>query len=350
MTGGTLELEESAFSRRLAPRGRILEDPEYYVWGCSPIDGPDGNVHVFYSRWPRESGWTGYILDCEVAHAVADSPEGPYENADDPVALAGAPGDGEWDSHSIHNPEVHRVGDRYAMLYYGSSIYNRNEIRGKLGLAFADSLDGPWTRNPNNPIIDRGSPGAWDSVEVNTPTLLQHPDGRYYVYYRSWTGRETDVRNDTFGVAIAEDVEGPYDKYGDNPVLDPTTIELSSVTPAAARQVGLEDPFAFVRDGDVYVLARDFGLSGGRGGEPGKGLLFSSGDGLDFPHDPEIAYHEAEHYYELTGAERDSNRYGRFERPKLLLRDGEPAYLFNAIVGGEHALPSGHVFAVEPRT
>jgi hypothetical protein len=347
MPTGGLSLAESTFADRLAPRGRILEDPDHYVWGCSPVYGPDSRVHVFYSRWPREHGWRGYLLDCEVAHAVADTPEGPYEPADEPVALAGAPGDGEWDSRSIHNPEVRRIGDRYAMVYYGSSVYNRNELWGKIGLAFADALDGPWTRHPDNPVIDRGGRGEWDSVEVNNPTLLPHPNGRVLLYYRSWTGRDHDVRNDKVGLATAEDVEGPYRKHDDNPVIDPTTVELSSVTPAAARQVGIEDPYAFVTDGGVGVLARDFGLSGGRrGSEPGKGLLFRSEDGIEFPHEPEIAYHEASHYYDLGDGDERLRRYGRFERPKLLLGegDGKPTHLFNAIVGGEHGLSTGHVF------
>lgn len=350
MGPGHLELAESEFSRRLVPRGRILGDPEYYIWGCSPIYGANGQVHVFYSRWPAESGWSAYDHDCEVAHAVADSPEGPYEPADVPVALSKSFGDGHWDHMSIHNPEVRRFGDRYAMLYYGSGL-NGGCIRGALGLAFADSLDGPWTRHPDNPVVERGDRDAWDSVALNTPTFFEHPDGRVFLYYRSWTGRETDIRNDKIGVAIAEDVEGPYIKYTDNPVLDPTTIELSSVTPAAARQVGLEDPFVFVKDDTVYILARDFGLSGGRGGTPGKGLLFASEDGLNFSHTPEVAYHEATHYYDDIGKERLpdklARRYGRFERPKLLIDESAPTHLFNAIVGGDHNLSTGHVFELE---
>jgi hypothetical protein len=346
MQTGHLDLGESELCDRLVHRGRILKHPDHYVWGCSPIYDPDGRVHVFYSRWSKESGWKGYILDSEIAHAVADSPEGPYEHADEPVVLDGRPGDSAWDSYSIHNPEVHRVGDRYALLYYGSSVYNRNEILGKIGLAFADSLDGPWERNSENPVVERGERGDWDSVAVNTPSLLQHPDGRFYIYYRAWAGRDGNVRNDKIGLAVADDLEGPYTKHPDSPVIDPTRIELSSVTPAAARQVGLEAPCAFLADGEVHVLARDFGLSGGRADEPGKGLLFRSTDGVEFSHEPEIAYHEAEHYYDLTEEERRPRRYGRFERPKLLFDDGELTHLFNAIVGGDHSLSTGHVFEI----
>ena len=78
MASANLAAFESDFCRRLEPIGRILEDPGYNVWCCSPIYGPDGRVHVYYSRWPKEAGHPGWLCACEVAHAVADSPEGPY--------------------------------------------------------------------------------------------------------------------------------------------------------------------------------------------------------------------------------------------------------------------------------
>jgi hypothetical protein len=69
----------SDFCRRLRPVGRILEMEDWYVWGTSPIDGADGKVHVFFSRWPARRRMGGWVNRSEVAHAVADKPEGPYE-------------------------------------------------------------------------------------------------------------------------------------------------------------------------------------------------------------------------------------------------------------------------------
>jgi hypothetical protein len=68
----------SDFSRKLEAVGRILETEDFFVWGCSPIYGEDGKVHVFYSRWPKKYGMGGWIHKSEIAHAVANSPEGPY--------------------------------------------------------------------------------------------------------------------------------------------------------------------------------------------------------------------------------------------------------------------------------
>ena len=69
--------QTSKFEERLNPLGRILEIEGYHVWCCSPIYGPDGRVHVFYSRWKNEYKFYGWVSACAVAHGVADSPEGP---------------------------------------------------------------------------------------------------------------------------------------------------------------------------------------------------------------------------------------------------------------------------------
>lgn len=340
MTEADLELAESSLCGRLVARGRILEDPDHYVWGCSPIYGPDGRVHVFYSRWRPKHGMIGWQIDCEVAHAVADDPTGPFTPVEDPVVLSGAGGDA-WDGVTIHNPTVHAVGDRYVMFYVGNRLtYDQTLVEAtKIGMAFADSPDGPWRRHSDNPVLERGEPGAWDDGGLDNPAFLAHPDGRSLLYYRTWKS-EDDVRNDVLGLAIADDVEGPYEKYEGNPVVDPRTL-------TDRRPVGIEDPCAYIDDGKVRLLTRDFGVVSGRDGfSPCSGLLFTSADGIDFEVPPEIAYHPAEHYYDAAPDESELIRYGRFERPKVLLDDGRPTHLFNAMRGGEHGYATGHVFEI----
>ena len=69
----------SSFAERLEPMGRILEDDNYYVWCCAPIIDEKNKVHVFYSRWEKKYEMKGWLGHCEIAHAVADQPEGPYK-------------------------------------------------------------------------------------------------------------------------------------------------------------------------------------------------------------------------------------------------------------------------------
>jgi hypothetical protein len=125
----------SGFCRRLQPTGRILELEGWYVWCISPIEAPDGTVHVFFSRWPAARGMGGWINSSEIAHAVAATPESPFEYAETTLAPRG---EGFWDGTTCHNPHIQRVGDRYALFYTGNA--NGKTDTKRIGLALSDSL------------------------------------------------------------------------------------------------------------------------------------------------------------------------------------------------------------------
>src|SRR5687768_892046 len=96
------------FAKKLVPLGRNLEWEKGYVWCNSPIDGPDGKVHVFYSRWTADRKMGGWLNGCEIAHAVAASPEKPFEY----VETILAPRSGNfWDATTCHNPHIQKVDD-----------------------------------------------------------------------------------------------------------------------------------------------------------------------------------------------------------------------------------------------
>ncbi len=62
----------------------------YWIWGASAIKGPDGQYHLFASRWPKQYPFNqGYVYHSLVVHAVSENPEGPYRFKD--VALPQRP-------------------------------------------------------------------------------------------------------------------------------------------------------------------------------------------------------------------------------------------------------------------
>ena len=74
-------------------------------------------------------------------------------------------------------------------------------------MAVSESLYGPWKRvglngkilePPTNPLYWNYKP----SNGVNNPAFLQHPDGGYFLYFKSQGGK--------MGLAIAEMPQGPY--------------------------------------------------------------------------------------------------------------------------------------------
>lgn len=107
-------------------------------------------------------------------------------------------------------------------------------------IALATSEDGvDWTKNGT--VIEQGAGDAWDNNYVISPAYLRH-DGRHYVFYEGNDGHISRI-----GWASAEQIQGPYHKSPDNPVLVPNQnggIEDVLVgTPAISRH----------DDGTVYL-------------------------------------------------------------------------------------------------
>ena len=66
-----------------------------------------------------------------------------------------------------------------------------------------------------NPLLVPGEKGAWDDGMLEMCDILKD-DGKYYLYYHA-TGQGESYR---IGVAVADSPLGPFQKYGDRPILD----------------------------------------------------------------------------------------------------------------------------------
>ncbi len=319
----------SDFCRRLKPVGRILELEGYYVWCNAPIAGDDGKTHVFYSRWPSGKGMGGWITCCEIAHAVADTPAGPYQTVDVAVRPRGP---GNWDATSCHNPHIKRVGDTFCLFYMGNS--NGKTDTKRIGLATSPTLDGPWTRS-EHPLLEPGPAGSWDDHCTTNPSYIQHPDGASWLYYKSWNTADylrdsPPVRgNRKYGLAVAPDVRGPYSRHPGNPLVDFS---------GRGENRQCEDAFVWLEGGVYKMIVRDMGVFSHE-----VGLYLESADGVHWS-EPKVAFFELSHYIRQPPAPRHLNRYGRLERPQLLFQGGRPTHLFGASQGGRFETASGFLF------
>jgi hypothetical protein len=321
------------FSKHLRPVGRALELPGYYVWCSSPIYGPDGRVHIFFSRWLASKGMGGWLHGSEIARAVADRPEGPFEVKETVLAPRGP---GYWDATTCHNPSIQLVDGHYCLFFMGNS--NGKTDTKRIGLATAPSLEGPWTR-PDQPLLLPGSAGAWDDHCTTNPAFVKHPSGQYWLYYKSWNTAEYEAAkgqairgNRKYGLAVAEHLAGPYVKYAGNPVIDFS---------GQGQNKQFEDAFVWRQHGKFNLLARDMGVFSQE-----VGLYLESADGKTWTF-PKIAYLPLRDYgVTQAPAPAGLKRYGRLERPQLLLRDGRPEYLFCASQGGAAGTASAYVLRV----
>jgi len=322
----------SEFSKHIKPVGRALEMEGYYVWCNSPIEGDDGKIHLFFSRWVATKKMGGWINGSEIGHAVADSPESEFKFLE--VILVPR-GPGFWDGTTCHNPLIKKVDGKFCLFYMGNSNGRTNTKR--IGLATADSLNGPWKR-PDQPLLEAGEAGAWDDHCTTNPAFIKHPNGQYWLYYKSWNTSEYENSRDPvirgnrkYGLAIADQLEGPYIKYKGNPVID-----FSS----RGGNKQFEDAFIWSEKGKFKIIARDMGLFNHE-----DGLIMESSDGLKWK-DPQIAYYDAKHYITQPPPAPYLKKYGRFERPQLLFQKNKATYLFTTSQGGKYMTSSPFIFKI----
>lgn len=329
--GGTdsFAFSRSDFEKRLVPVGRELELEGYYVWCNSPIFDHEGKVHLFFSRWNSKKGMSGWVNGSEIAHAVADKPEGPYEVKGTVLE----PRLGYWDATTCHNPAIHYVDNKYCLFYMGNSNGKTNTKR--IGMAISDSLYGPWERT-NEPVLLPGSEGEWDDHCTTNPAFVKYRD-KYYLFYKSWNNKEYlnqkgAIRaNRKYGLAIADHLLGPYEKSKANPVIDFSKY---------GNNAQMEDAFVWLENRQFNMIARDMGYINHE-----NGLLMHSKNGLKWSK-PEVAYRATKFYFQQEQAPKHLKKYGRFERPQLLLRDGKPVYLFTTTQGGKYKTSSPFIFKI----
>lgn len=307
---------------KLAFIGIAVEEPGYHVWASSPIIGPQGKFHLFVARWPRQynvdPGWRSHS---EIAHYVSDNPSGPFEFVS--VVLQGS-GKDTWDKFGIHNPCIKKVGDLYLLFFIANDNHNQppHPKNQRIGLVFSKSLYGPWEKAGENGKILSPSedPQNWTYDSGNgfaNPAFLIDPDDQFYLYFKAWVlNRDTNKREITMGVAVADQPTGPY------------IISDKRIT---ANNKMIEDGYAFKYGKKFYLLTTDNHGIFIRGG----GILWESENGIEFDN-PTVGYGLIDKYLNYD-KKNVRHYYGpaeiKFERPQVLVNESKPVYLY---------APSGH--------
>jgi hypothetical protein len=141
---------------------------------------------------------------------------------------------------------------------------------------------------------------------VNNPAFLQHPNGGYFLYFKSERAR--------MGLAVAENLEGPY-------------VQLPF--PVTANDRTIEDGYAFLYNGKFALLTTDnHGII-----EAGGGILWTSEDGIHF-NTYEKGFHRINQYANIDMKQvavhygPQGRDYAKFERPQLLLKEGRPSFMY----------------------
>ena len=278
-----VSIEVSSFGKSLVPGKFILPAKDgWWNWGMAPIYDEQGQLHIFNSSIPfkGEKGMGYWQSKSIINHYVADSVEGPYE-------LLGTVFSS--DQRTYHNPQISKVGDTYVLVFLWKSV-EKGSLQ-SIGMATAKSLDGPWTENPNNPII-RPIPGTPNATHTSNPSFLVDREGKYRIYYKSMS---EGPKFREISVAIADKIEGPYVDCPENPLISYRHLSRD-----------IEDPYAFFFKDTYYMIVEDrMDVAGALSGKPSgstrpggnrPGLLYTSKDGIQWGR-PEFSYNTDAHYF-----------------------------------------------------
>ncbi len=185
----------------------------YYVWYTRNRDSRYSwlNADIWYATSTDGINWT------EMGPAVERGPKG------------------SWDDFSVFTTNILVTEGKYYLTYQARTF---TEQRNVIGMAKADSPDGPWQKLPD-PILrttpdgkyrDEHKPGysnwqdfieegSWDSGAVHDPGILIRK-GKYWLYYKGHKIGEKMFADSKIGVAVSDYPEGPYEKHTLNPVLN----------------------------------------------------------------------------------------------------------------------------------
>lgn len=298
-----------------------FEQKDYYVWCGSLIRDKSGVYHLFYSRWPKRYGHNAWASHSEVAHAISDSPFGPFRHKD--LALPAREHE-FWDGQCTHNPTVQYFEGKYYLYYMGNSgdrvvsgslnWTHRNHQR--IGAAVATSLDGPWKRF-EKPLIDISpEQDAPDALVVTNPTITRGPNGNYLLIYKA-VGKKRPLPKGGPVVhlaALSKSPTGPFVK------------QQRLLFTASGIDFPAEDPFIWYQADQkkYYAILKDMNGSFTHAGR--SLVLFSSNDGSEW----ELAAHPLVSTLRIALVDGRTETLEHLERPQLLFENGQPAVLLCA--------------------
>lgn len=315
------------------PDKSIFKDSLWNIWCGSMVEGNDGKFHLFYSRWPRQTRHEGWISHSEIAHAVADNPNGPYVYSD--VSLP-ATDSQRWDGAMTHNPYIQKYDGKYYLYYIGTKgrPLNTNEVfkaygeewwtrrnTQRIGVAVSETPYGPWKRK-DTPLLDASHDStAFDAMLVSNPAVCKGRDGKYVMLYKAvcknGTNKGGRVR---FSVAFADSPEGPFVKSN----------KLIFQSDSDSEHMVAEDPFVWYDKGTdkYYAIVRDV-INIFTGNKGGKLALMVSDDAIDWK--PAKYPKVIPPVLNMTDGSTYDVMKHNVERPFVFFdNDGRPSLLFGA--------------------
>lgn len=215
----------------------VLVEPGYFVWGLSVVKYK-GKYHAYYSRWKKSYQIKAWMTNCEIAHAVSATPEGPFEFVN--VVLESRKSSG-WDINNSHNPYALVVNDKICLYYIANDVgpyftgengmpeqpdsiwlaSNRKLLRNsqRIGVAIADNPSGPFIRSKQPVVVPDN---------INFKNIAVNPSAVFHDNQFTMIMKGDDVAKDEWFriqlVGKASNPEGPFE-FSPKPVYNKAQTE-----------------------------------------------------------------------------------------------------------------------------
>nr|WP_237742367.1 family 43 glycosylhydrolase [Gayadomonas joobiniege] len=199
-----MKIEKSSLTGIGIEKGVMRRDP-------SDIIKVGDTYYLWYSKGKISTGYDATVW-------YATSKDG-HHWVEQGQALAKGKA-GSWEANSVFTPNILVAENKYWLFYTGTSKPYKYPFNpdSKIGVAVADSPDGPWQRVYSYPILKNSETETdFDSHLVDDASLMVR-NGKYYLYYK---GRQLgrSPKETQMGLAIANKPQGPYVKVTNNPVI-----------------------------------------------------------------------------------------------------------------------------------
>jgi hypothetical protein len=339
--GKTLKLSYTKMALAAKLVGTAVSDVNWFDWCVSPIQGKDGKIHIFGSRWPAAEDDQRWIkTNAEIAHFVADKPEGSFKYVNTVLKTSMFPDTNKmW---APNNPRIEYVDGKYILLYIFQTV--KKDVKTRIGMMVADKLEGPWrfAGNDNGQVAESSKdPNHWtykSVIGVDNQCFMKI-GMKYYIYFKSGTPTQMAAR---YGYAVADKLEGPY------------VLQNKALTDNVSY---IKDAQAFKADEKYYLLNTD--NMGANTGVYGNLILWSSKTGQEFKlKDAKIAMGNILDYWGTSEDHKkllaypdhyEHDKSGKLERPSVLVLNGKPAYFYSTaglnISGGK--VSETYVFKID---
>ena len=187
-------------------------------WGVPPVGQKNGSQESYQDikgDWKRIYSWD-FV---SIWHATSKDT---YNWKEQGIALEPGP-TGSFDDRCVFTPDILVANGKYYLYYQvAQSPHVYKEGPHSIAMAWADNPNGPWTKSKEL-IVKPSAPGQFDSKKVHDPSIIVK-GGKYYLYYKGDGEHDNRIQfGEPFyigwGVAIADQPEGPFVKSELNPVV-----------------------------------------------------------------------------------------------------------------------------------